>query len=76
MPPKRRVEELSACWKGTNRRSTSLDDRPIPVSLGVPFRLFVFAFVIRIRHVLDHKLQAHVPWLGGLLVIKGTENLH
>lgn len=25
----------SACWKGTNSKSTSLEERPIPVSLEV-----------------------------------------
>jgi len=33
VPPNGRVEELSACWKGTNNKSMSLCERPIPVSL-------------------------------------------
>ena len=31
VPPNRRVDELSACWKGTNNISTSDCDIPIPV---------------------------------------------
>ncbi len=54
VPPKRRVEEFwrvllkgqqlcdmvhtSACWKGTNNWSTSLAERPIPVSLLIKFQ--------------------------------------
>ena len=33
VPPKRRVVELSACWKGTNNDSQWLFESPIPVSL-------------------------------------------
>jgi hypothetical protein len=33
VPPKRRVDELSACWNGTNNRSASLCFKPMPVSL-------------------------------------------
>ena len=33
VPPKRRVEELSTCWKGTNSVSVAVGDRPMPVSL-------------------------------------------
>ena len=33
VPPKRRVVELSACWKGTNNDAQWLFESPIPVSL-------------------------------------------
>lgn len=54
VPPKRRVEELSACWKGTKSSSTSLGARPMPVSLHV---LSFSSRTLLGNHVLDHKLQ-------------------
>ena len=33
VPPNRRVVELSACWKGTNKDAQWLFESPIPVSL-------------------------------------------
>jgi hypothetical protein len=35
VPPKRRVVELSACWKGTNNDAQWLFESPIPVSLRI-----------------------------------------
>lgn len=45
VPPNRRVVELSACWKGTNKDAQWLFESPMPVSLRTASQLAVRAIL-------------------------------
>lgn len=76
VPPNRRVEELSACWKGTNSKSMSLGERPIPVSLWSYFSMKCTTSDYCIHPLLDGKCQQHIVSAGVRGLLRGAHNVN